>query len=482
MKTRRRRFTGYTDPESDGLVAGGTPPGMPIYARWSALVAKDNLRVDNRYIAEFDWLPGEQALSVEHEKGMVAIIGHVDRYRKIDGNTFAEGVTYDTEQGRTATAMAVSGSLRGFSGEPFALADMGVTEEGDDMVFTTSMYTLGKMSMVSVPAWPGTGLLTIELAADDDYAGDDLVNTIMASASLTGELAFSADDAIAAPQPDATEDDETFGFGGLIASGRSALHTYKADSFLMPESPVPMPLTVFDDLSFCGHLAIYGTCHIAYPDRCVTPPKSKMAYTPAMQGTVRTDSGLLRVARMSIGSGHAAMSLSPRATADFYDKESNCAGFADVIDGELGIWIRGHCNMNAPDSILDRFASSAISGDWRKLRNHLELVGVLSVNIPGFPIPEAAQFQMVADRQVSLVAAGAAEMAKYDRADGERWAMAMGKPKSVMALSRANHRTVLDRVAKSIGQPTATELRRVALEEAAARVNGPSTRKVTVTV
>ena len=40
----------------------------------------------------------------------------------------------------------------------------------------------------------------------------------------------------------------------------------------------------------------------------------------------------------------------------------------------------------ASEEALDVFRSSPVSGDWRRVGGSLELIGVCSVNTPGFPV------------------------------------------------------------------------------------------------
>ena len=40
----------------------------------------------------------------------------------------------------------------------------------------------------------------------------------------------------------------------------------------------------------------------------------------------------------------------------------------------------------ASEEALDVFRSSPVSGDWRRVGGALELIGVCSVNTPGFPV------------------------------------------------------------------------------------------------
>jgi hypothetical protein len=54
---------------------------------------------------------------------------------------------------------------------------------------------------------------------------------------------------------------------------------------------------------------------------------------------------------------------------------------------------------------IDAVRAGALSGDWREIRRHLELVAALVVNVPGFPIPRVG-LAASGGIQSALVAAG----------------------------------------------------------------------------
>lgn len=50
---------------------------------------------------------------------------------------------------------------------------------------------------------------------------------------------------------------------------------------------------------------------------------------------------------------------------------------------------------------------ASLSGDWRNIGGALELVGMLAVNVPGFPVPRAdMELTAAGDVPLALVAAG----------------------------------------------------------------------------
>lgn len=185
-----------------------------------------------------------------------------------------------------------------------------------------------------------------------------------------------------------------------------------------------VPLTIDDDgRYFFGHLAAsWDQCHVGY-GQCVSPPPSASAYAHFHTGEVLCDDGT-RVATgpMVVGCDHAAASsLAPQAR-DHYANAGLAWGDARVVDGEFAPWVCGAIRPGLDDATLRVLRATVLSGDWRRIGTGLDLVSILSVNNPGFPIgrqaiaasalgalPEAITAAHVVDGvQLSLVAAAPA--------------------------------------------------------------------------
>lgn len=174
---------------------------------------------------------------------------------------------------------------------------------------------------------------------------------------------------------------------------------------LQKDGSYACPLTVTDDGEVYGHVAAWGTCHIGFPNTCVTPPKSASNYAHFLLGEVVTDKGRLPCGSLTIGGGHAGPRLSAQQAMAHYDSTSTA--WADVTCGEdeFGIWVHGWVRPGVPEEMVVAARASKVSGDWRELGGSLDLIAALSVNVPGFPIARVAA-AMHEDKQVSLVAAG----------------------------------------------------------------------------
>lgn len=162
-----------------------------------------------------------------------------------------------------------------------------------------------------------------------------------------------------------------------------------ADWFQRPDVDRLTPLTVTDTGRVFGHIAGWDTCHVGLPG-CVTPPSSPTGYTYFHVAEQRTaDGATLPVGTLVAGPRHADAQLAFRAAQEHYDDPS--AAVARVVAGEdeHGIWVAGWLLPGATTEALDVFRSSPVSGDWRRVGGALELIGVCSVNTPGFPVPRA---------------------------------------------------------------------------------------------
>lgn len=181
-----------------------------------------------------------------------------------------------------------------------------------------------------------------------------------------------------------------------------------ADWFTDPLLTAPTPLTFTDDGRVFGHIATWGTCHIGQSGACISPPRSGASYSYFTTGAVRCDDGCeIPVGTLTLGTGHASLSDNHREAASHYDNTGTAVADLAVGEDEFGIWVAGAQRPNLPDEVLRAARGSAPSGDWRRIGGNLELVAVLAVNVPGFPVPRA---RVAAGQQVALVAAAAPEV------------------------------------------------------------------------
>lgn len=173
----------------------------------------------------------------------------------------------------------------------------------------------------------------------------------------------------------------------LVAAGISIPVTPPGAWFDPPAFDEPTALTVDDDGRVYGHLATWGSCHVGYPDSCVTPPKSMSNYGYFNTGELRTAEGeRVYVGQITLTGGHADLSLSMAAAKAHYDDTRSAV--ADVTAGEdqFGIWLAGALRPGTSPTKVRAALAAAPSGDWRPVAGNRELISVQAVNVPGFPV------------------------------------------------------------------------------------------------
>lgn len=176
--------------------------------------------------------------------------------------------------------------------------------------------------------------------------------------------------------------------------------------FENPGLTVPVGITVTDQGRVYGHVAQWGECHIGNPDVCVTPPEESL-HSYFMTGEVVCAAGeRVAVGQITVGTGHAPLSYRASHAAEHYDNTGVAA--ADVVVGndEIGIWCAGAIRPFVEAARVHELrASGQVSGDWRRIGGALRLVGLLAVNVPGFPVPRL-RARVASGVPQALVAAG----------------------------------------------------------------------------
>lgn len=174
----------------------------------------------------------------------------------------------------------------------------------------------------------------------------------------------------------------------------------------------PTPLTISEPdadgyREVYGHIAEWSTCHIGFPGQCRTAPRSRTSYAYFHTGAldvidpVDDEVRSIAVGRLTYDSGHADLSANASAATAHYDNTATLGAFVVAGEDDHGIWVHG---VLAPGADVTKLKATPPSGDWRPVRGGLELVAVLHVNTPGFPVVRS----MVAGGEVqALVAAGA---------------------------------------------------------------------------
>lgn len=154
-----------------------------------------------------------------------------------------------------------------------------------------------------------------------------------------------------------------------------------------PKFTESTPLTFTEDGRVYGHIAVWGTCHTGFPGQCVTPPRSNTAYAYFRTGILQTADGAeVPVGHLTMETGHAGPNMSAAAAMAHYDNTGVVAADVAAGEDEFGIWVNGALRPDLSDTEIRALRSAPMSGDWRRIGGNLELMAVLAVNLPGFPV------------------------------------------------------------------------------------------------
>jgi hypothetical protein len=183
--------------------------------------------------------------------------------------------------------------------------------------------------------------------------------------------------------------------------------------FETSEPPGLMPLTVTDDGRVFGHVAAWNTCHTAFA-ACRTPPRSNTSYGYFHTGELETREGAkLSVGKIMVGGPHAPLEDSLVAATAFYDRTSSVGAYVKALNGRHGVWVAGSVCPDVDADGLRRLRANPPSGDWRPVNGALEMVAVLAVPVPGFPV-QRTEIAMVASADGGQVQALVASAAAFE--------------------------------------------------------------------
>lgn len=204
---------------------------------------------------------------------------------------------------------------------------------------------------------------------------------------------------------DAGRDPEPFrALAAVAASG--GVWKPPAAWFADPQLSLPTPITITDDGRIYGHAAQWGTCHIGQEGTCIQPPRED-SHPYYRTGEVVCEGGeRMAVGQITVGTGHAPLNMGASPAAEHYDNTGTAVADVAVGNDAHGIWVAGAVRPGAdPLKVYELQAAGQVSGDWRRIGGALRLVGLLAVNVPGFPVPKM-RARVASGEPQALVAAG----------------------------------------------------------------------------
>lgn len=431
--------------------ASPAPPAPTSGAEWSAILAPEGrLTSDGRAFApgSITWrdLPLTLMAMVETSEGGhvgAEIAGRIDKIWRDDSSGLirASGVWDSREYGQQIAGLVEDETLRGVSVD-LAIQRYDVGPRSDwfdddgnwspkdeasrddrsiiDIVYSdepdVAVVLEAEIGMVTVCPFPAFSEARI-------VTGDSLVAHGGAATALwtVTQAGFAAG---TDPQGSLTASASAADAADIDADTvpRMAPQQPPAAWFHVPEADHPAPLTVTDDGQVYGHAALWASCHIGFPGRCQPPPESHTHYAYFHLGEVTCDDGSREaVGTITLDTGHAPNGISRAETVRHYDDTGTVVAYVKARDGAHGIWVSGVLRSDAPVEKVNLLRGAKLSGDWRKVDGNLEMVALLTVNVPGFPVPRH-RAEYVNGEIESLVAAGIPLYEQdIDAADMERF-------------------------------------------------------------
>ncbi len=334
-------------------------------------------------------------------------VGRIDKIWRDGSLIMGEGVLdLSDDDGRRVHAKIEGKFLRGVSIDADSIADADVefvwpedvnagTGEGDDEDIFEMLFAQPEKVVFHGGRIRAATLVDIPAFAEAYIALLDEAGAVVAGGTPVSEaelLTLQEAERVAAPLTSVTAGAELF--------------RPPVDWFSDPKLSLPTPITVTDDGRIYGHAAQWGSCHIGQDDVCVQPPHED-AHPYYRTGEVACADGTrVAVGQITVGTGHAPLHYGASPAAEHYDNTG--AAVADVAVGNdaHGIWVAGAIRPGAdPLKVYELQAAGQVSGDWRRIGGQLRLVGLLAVNVPGFPVPKM-RARVASGEPQALVAAG----------------------------------------------------------------------------
>lgn len=98
---------------------------------------------------------------------------------------------------------------------------------------------------------------------------------------------------------------------------------------------------------------------------------------------------MVPVGGITMQTGHAGRGLKGLEAIAHYDETGTTVADVRAVNGRHGLWISG-VMRDVPDSQVEELRRATLSGDWRSFQGTRELLAILAVNVPGFPVPRPA--------------------------------------------------------------------------------------------
>ncbi len=286
----------------------------------------------------------------------------------------ADDVAWSQERAKKALWAYADGDIREYR-KGFLYWDRGAPDQRNS--YRLPVATVADGRLVLVPRAVEAMRQVLASAPEVMDIPDDDMDAVVAAVQALQE-ALQRDDSVAEGE-NVAADAVTAAALAPVAPPRSWFEDPRLDG--------PTPIAVTADGRVMGHLAAWGTCHAGIGNQCVMAPKTATGYRYFKNGSVVTAEGsIVRVGKITAGTGHADTRLGWVPAADHYDNTGKQVAVVASGEDRWGIWVAGSLVPEADDTDAAMLRRSPLSGDWRRINGNLELVAALAVNTPGFPI------------------------------------------------------------------------------------------------
>lgn len=283
--------------------------------------------------------------------------------------------------------------------------------EGEPVIFVVRKGVIGASTVCPFPAFAEAKIelgssLAASIQAPMVWTVTSQAGFVVTQRSLVASAGLVDLEALAA-----RPEEEELGESLTASAAGIAPETPPAEWFADPEFDELTPLTVDEDGRIFGHAAAWDTCHIGIPGVCTTAPESHSDYAYFhLKEVVCDDGSRIACGTITLDTNHAGRNAGRVDAAAHYDNTGTQAADIVVGEDEHGIWFAGALRADVDAGKARKLRGSVLSGDWRDVNGNLELVGLLAVNVPGFPVPRTRALVASGENHeakvLSLIAAG----------------------------------------------------------------------------
>lgn len=180
------------------------------------------------------------------------------------------------------------------------------------------------------------------------------------------------------------------------------------EPFKDPGLTKPTPLRIDGDVVW-GHFCCWETMHTGARVRAAET-RTDGAYRYFHLGGYKWQGKDIDVGSLTLRTVHADIRLNGPDAIRHYEDTGAVAAYVRAGDDAHGGWFCGRLRKGISEEDIEALRGAKVSGDWRGYQGRRELIGMLAVNTPGFPVQRE---RVLVAGGLSLVASGVVEQ-DYD--------------------------------------------------------------------